>query len=96
MVHKRVRENSVGKNAHANDGQKTSQRRVTSWLGSRDRHYVSEEQKNSFNSGDAKQTNHCRNICSYAYCVLGIIELKVFMRSQKIRETGIHQLFLNR
>ena len=39
-----------------------------------------------------KQTNHCRNICTYAYCVLGIIELKVFIRSQRIRQTGIHQV----
>ena len=44
-----------------------------------------------------KQANHCRNIGTYAYCVLGITELKVFMRSQRIRESGIHQVsFLNR
>ena len=35
-------------------------------------------QNNYVNSGDDKQTNHCRNICNYAYCVLGMIELKVF------------------
>lgn len=38
-----------------------------------------------------KQTNHCSNICTYAYCVLGIIEFNVFMRSQRIRQTGIRQ-----
>ena len=34
----------------------------------------------------------CLYLCFIAYCVFGIIELKVFMHSQRIRETGIHQV----
>ena len=36
-----------------------------------------------------KQMNHCRNICTYAYCVLGITEFRIFIRS-RVRETEIH------